>query len=193
VSKKSIGLYKEKGSKFHGYCFPVQSLDDVNQCLLEVKKEHHSARHHCYAYRLEEDGSMYRANDDGEPAHSAGDPILGQIDSSELTYTLIIVVRYFGGIKLGVGGLITAYRAAARDALDENLVVTKVIRCRFRISFSYARMNIVMRLLKVHQADMLENNFEITCTLTAEVDLERKKAFLDSWTDLHDVEVEEIS
>lgn len=189
---ESSGLYKDKGSKFHAYAFHVSTIEEVEACLEKVRKDHHSARHHCYAYRLEADGSAYRANDDGEPAHSAGDPILGQIDSHELTEVLIIVVRYFGGVKLGVGGLINAYRSAAKEALDDGRIVTTVVKCRIRVDFSYARMSEVMRIMKQTGADMKSNQFEVSCTLVAEMPLSDKADFLAAFEELHDVEVSEI-
>ena len=123
ISGKSEGLYKDRGSKFLSFSFPVSSEEEINQRLDEVRKKYHDARHHCYAWMLQPDQSKSRANDDGEPNHSAGDPILGQIKSFELTNTLVVVIRYFGGTKLGVGGLINAYKTAAANT---NLMISSI-------------------------------------------------------------------
>ena len=137
IKSATTGVYKEKGSKFIAYSFPVHSEDNVKEKLEEVKKLEHSARHHCYAYILNPDKSAQRANDDGEPSSTAGKPILGQILSNDLTNTLIVVVRYFGGVKLGVPGLIRSYKTAALDAISNSEIITKIIKEQFAVSYSY--------------------------------------------------------
>ena len=141
-------LFKEKGSKFFGYTFPVSSEKDVKEKLEELKKKHHTARHFCYAYQLGIDNIRFRANDDGEPNNSAGMPIYGQIQSFEVTNILIVSVRYFGGTKLGVGGLISAYKKSAQMALEVSDILTKTINIQYQLNFDYDLMNPVMRIVK---------------------------------------------
>lgn len=130
ISDDSEGFYKEKGSKFLSFAFPVHHEEDIKEKLDILRKKYYDARHHCYAYVLGKDKEIFRANDDGEPNHSAGDPILGQIKSNQLTNILIVVVRYFGGVKLGVGGLISAYRTAAAEAISNNVIVEAIVKKR---------------------------------------------------------------
>jgi uncharacterized YigZ family protein len=162
----STGLYKEKGSKFIAYAYPVYSEEEVKEKLEEVRKLEYAARHHCYAYTLHPDKSAWRANDDGEPANTAGKPILGQIQSKDLTNILIVVVRYFGGVKLGVGGLITAYRAAAAEALAEMPIEERYIKEVYCVHFQYPQMNEVMRIVKEKNLEVKEQDFQIDCKLT---------------------------
>lgn len=162
----SEGLYKEKGSKFIAYAFPVFSEDDVKERLEEIHKKEYAARHHCYAYTLHPDKLAWRTNDDGEPANTAGKPILGQIQSKDLTNILIVVVRYFGGVKLGVGGLITAYRAAAADALEDITIEKRFVKELYEVHFQYPQMNEVMRLVKDKSLEVINQNFQIDCKLT---------------------------
>lgn len=166
ISEETEYLLKEKGSKFFAYCFKVNNEQEVQARLHALKKTHHSARHHCYAYRFGKSGEQFRSNDDGEPNHSAGDPILRQLTGRDLTDTLVVVVRYFGGTKLGVGGLIQAYGRAAEGALE--LAGIKEVDCMVRaeVSFSYAQMSEVMRVLKSHELDMESHRFEVTCALS---------------------------
>jgi uncharacterized YigZ family protein len=148
IKSTSYGLYKEKGSKFEAYAYPVEAEEDVEDALREVRKMHPKARHHCFAYRLGMDQNQFRANDDGEPSGTAGRPILGQIDSFGLTNTLIVVVRYFGGTLLGASGLIRAYRSAAAGALEQANMVQKTQKNRYRISFHYRLMSPLMNAIK---------------------------------------------
>lgn len=148
ISGPAEGLYKEKGSKFLAFAYPVVSEEEVRAVLEKIRKEYYDARHHCYAYRLGLNGDVWRYNDDGEPSSTAGRPIYGQILSRELSDVLIVVVRYFGGIKLGVPGLIRAYKAAAADALDHAEVVEKVASEGYAVTFDYVAMDRVMRVLK---------------------------------------------
>ena len=133
ITAASEGLFTDRGSKFIAYAFPIKSEEEIKEYLEEIKKEHWKARHHCYAWRLGIDGNTYRANDDGEPSGTAGKPILGQLDSFEITDTLVVVVRYFGGTKLGVGGLINAYKSAAIDALQQVEIISKTIDNYYKI------------------------------------------------------------
>ena len=165
IKSATTGVYKEKGSKFIAYSFPVYSEENVKEKLEEVKKLEHSARHHCYAYILKPDKSAQRANDDGEPSSTAGKPILGQILSNDLTNILIVVVRYFGGVKLGVPGLIRSYKTAALDAISNSEIITKTIKEQFAVSFKYPQMNDVMRLVKEYNLEVVNTDFQIECNL----------------------------
>lgn len=140
-------LFKDRGSKFYGYAFPMAQVDELPALIEGLKKEHHSARHWCYAYQLGTSGNVYRVNDDGEPANSAGQPIYGQIQAFELTDVLVVVVRYFGGTKLGVGGLINAYRTAAKMALEACEVETRFVEVEFKVRSPYNMLGRVMRLI----------------------------------------------
>lgn len=177
ISKTSEGVYKEKGSKFLAFSFPVASENDIKNHLENLRKQYYDARHHCYAYVLGQDYGQYRANDDGEPNHSAGDPILGQIKSKELTNTLVVVVRYFGGTKLGVGGLINAYKVASEEALRNNEVVTIEITNIYSLNFSYEATNEVMRMVKDFHLEIIEQRYEADCFLTVNVKLEIEEQF----------------
>jgi uncharacterized YigZ family protein len=166
ISASSQGIFKEKGSKFIALAFPVSTEESVKLQLAALRKEYHDARHHCYAYCLGYDKSAWRVNDDGEPSGSAGKPIFGQIQSKDLTNILIVVIRYFGGIKLGIPGLINAYRTAAREALEEALIVTRTIEEEYEVSFEYPVMNDVMKILKEEHADILGQESENLCRIT---------------------------
>jgi uncharacterized YigZ family protein len=165
ISAESKGSYKEKGSKFLAFVFPVISEEEIRQKLAMLRKEYHDARHHCYAYRLGYDKSVFRINDDGEPSGTAGRPIYGQIVSHDLTRILIVVIRYFGGIKLGVPGLINAYKTATKDALDKASIVTKIIQEEYQVLFDYTAMNSVMKVLKEEEAVITSQEFENSCRL----------------------------
>ncbi|MFT2010086.1 IMPACT family protein [Pontibacter sp. 13R65] len=163
------GLYKEKGSKFISLAYPVYSEEEIKEIYAGLKKQYYDARHHCYAYSLGADKSRYRANDDGEPNHSAGDPILGQIRSADLSNVLVVVVRYFGGIKLGVSGLIHAYKTAAADAIANASIIEKHEMALLQVNFEYLQMNEVMSLVKEYNLEMRDQQFELSCKLTLEV------------------------
>lgn len=167
-------LFKDKNSKFFGYAFPITSEEDAKEHIEALKKQHHAARHWCYAYQLglEEHELIYRANDDGEPSNSAGMPIYGQIQSFELTNVLIVVVRYFGGIKLGVGGLISAYRTAAQMALENSKIIEKTIDFDLSLKFDYPLLNTVMRVIKEENLNITSQEMQISCKLVLTI---RKK------------------
>jgi len=192
LAKRSEGLYKVKGSKHFSYAFPVTSEEDIKSCLEVVKLDHHSARHHCYAWRLGHDASRYRTNDDGEPSNTAGPPILGVLKSNSITNVLVVVVRYFGGTKLGVGGLIDAYRTAAAYAIEEGRIIEKTRIKTYVIKYPYARMGDVMNLLKRAGISPQKTDFQITCTLEATVRLRDSTAFTKSIGDLEDVKISEV-
>lgn len=163
---RSEGLYKDRGSKFIAVAAPVGSAEEALSFIEEIRKEYHDARHHCFAYMIGIDGSEWRVNDDGEPTGSAGFPILGQIRSFNLSNVVIVVVRYFGGTLLGVGGLINAYRSSARDALESAKIVTRQLKETFIIEFPYSSMNSVMTLVKDNKLEQINQIFELECTLT---------------------------
>ncbi|MAW21733.1 MAG: YigZ family protein [Flavobacteriales bacterium] len=165
IKNPTIGFYKEKGSKFISYLFPVYSEEDVKEKLVKIKKLEHAARHHCYAYIINSDKSEQRANDDGEPSSTAGKPILGQIQSNNLTNTLIIVARYFGGTKLGVPGLIRSYKKAASDAISSGIILKKTIKEEYKVDFKFPQINNVMRLIKENELEVVSTNFKTDCTL----------------------------
>ncbi|MFP4556628.1 MAG: IMPACT family protein [Bacteroidales bacterium] len=165
IEQTSQGIYKEKGSKFIALAFPVKTEEEVKEVQQELRKKYHDARHHCYAYVIGFKGEAWRANDDGEPSSTAGKPIHGQILSRNLTNTLVVVIRYFGGTKLGVSGLINAYKTAASEALDANEVVKRTINDIYRLSFDYEDTNDIMRLLKDDGVNILEQNFGAACDM----------------------------
>lgn len=160
------GLYKEKGSKFISYAIPASTENEVKQELESLRNKYHDARHHCYAYVMGFDKNANRANDDGEPSGTAGRPILGQIVSADLTNTLIVVIRYFGGIKLGVSGLIQAYRTAAREAIGQTNIISRIISDVYELNFGYAAMNDVMRTIKEESCTILSTQFDLQNKIT---------------------------
>ena len=159
------GIYKEKGSKFLSFAIPVSNADEVKEIVKNYRKEYYDSRHVCYAYMLGAERKEFRANDDGEPSGTAGRPILGQINSRELTNILVIVVRYFGGILLGTGGLVVAYKEATTDALDQAEVIEKTVDETISIVFDYVLMNEVMRIIKDTNAQISSQNFEDQCAM----------------------------
>ena len=165
LKSPSEGIYKEKGSKFLAFAFPVNTEDEIKKRLDEVGKEYYDARHHCYAWFLGADKSRYRANDDGEPSNSAGKPILGKLQSHDLSQILIVVVRYFGGIKLGVGGLINAYRSAADDAILNGTIIQRKMKTFFEVNFGYDAMNDVMIIIKSKKIDQFSHQFKLDCKI----------------------------
>lgn len=169
IAKPAEGSYSEKRSKFLAYAFPVQTEQEVKTRLAEIQKKHWDARHHCYAYILGPHKDAYRLNDNGEPSGTAGRPIYGQLLSKDLTNTLVIVVRYFGGIKLGVSGLQNAYKVAAREALDAAVIEERTIQEQYRVVFEYAKMNDIMQILKDPEIQVLDRQSDMRCTYTISV------------------------
>jgi uncharacterized YigZ family protein len=169
LAKSSSGTYKEKGSKFLYFAFPVENEEQIKDELLALKKVYFDATHHCYAWVLGPKGLLFRANDDGEPNHSAGDPILGQIRSHQLTHILIVVVRYFGGTKLGVSGLIQAYKSSAALAIEESEILEKWVMQKLKIEFSYDRMNEVMKIVKSENLNIIKQELGLDCRFTLEM------------------------
>ena len=163
VTTPTEGIYKEKGSKFLAFSMPVENSEQVKELVKTFKKDYYDARHVCYAYMLGAERKEWRANDDGEPSGTAGRPILGQINTRELTNILVIVVRYFGGILLGTGGLTVAYKEAAADALNQAEIIEKTVNCEMTIHFEYSIMNSVMRIVKETNAMILDQGYENDC------------------------------
>lgn len=182
-------LFKDKNSKFYGYVFPVQSEEDIKPYINQLKKEHHAARHWCYAYQIGTETIAYRANDDGEPNNSAGMPIYGQIQSFGLTNVLIVVVRYFGGVKLGVGGLINAYKTTAQMILEAATIVNKTINNDFLISFDYKNMNKVMRIIKEKQLTIVNQKMELGCQITISVRKNEAPMIYDIFNNLFEINI----
>ena len=185
----SEGIYKEKGSKFLAFAFPVNTEEDIKEKLEEIRKEYYDARHHCYAWFLGADKSRYRANDDGEPSNSAGKPILGKLQSHDLSQVLIIVVRYFGGVKLGVGGLINAYRSAADDAIKNGTIVKRRMKTIFEINFGYDAMNDVMTIIKSKKIEQLSHQFEMDCKIKLAVPLSEFQSVKEGFLKFEGVQV----
>lgn len=165
IEGQAEGIYKEKGSRFIALAYPVTREEEIRDIIAGLKEKYYDARHHCYAWRLGAAKTHFRANDDGEPSSTAGKPILGQIQSNDLTNILIVVIRYFGGIKLGVSGLINAYREAAADVLRNAVIIEKTVDEQLRIHFSYMVMNDVMKIVKEEEPEVLERNFEMECDM----------------------------
>lgn len=169
IATVSEGIYKEKGSKFLAFAVPVENEAEVKEKVAFYKKQYHDARHHCYAYILGYNKDAYRQNDDGEPSGTAGRPIHGQLLSKDVTNVLLVVVRYFGGIKLGVSGLITAYKTAAKDALENAQIIEKIVQEPYTISFDYQYLNSVMQILKDESVQILSQGYENNCVVNFKV------------------------
>ena len=186
------GLYKEKGSKFLAFAFPVRSTDEVKQHLEALRKEYFDARHHCYAYILGPTKDVYRVNDDGEPSGTGGRPIHGQLLSADLTDTLIVVVRYFGGVLLGASGLANAYKTAARDAIEHAEIVEKTIDVRYRLQFEYVLMNDVMRIVKEFGLTPMNQDYNHDCRLELSVRQSQSVRLYDALAKLRAVTIETL-
>jgi uncharacterized YigZ family protein len=190
ASRPSTGqLYKEKGSKFYSYVFPVENESEVKIYLADLKKQHYGARHWCYAYQIGTSPKYYRANDDGEPSNSAGMPIYGQIQAYDLTNILVVVVRYFGGIKLGVGGLVAAYKIAAKMGIEETDIIEKTINLRYFIHYDYSDINKVMRIIKEHGAEIKSNSMESTPVIEVEIRKNLSPTFISAFENLHTIQL----
>ncbi|MBZ0100281.1 MAG: YigZ family protein [Taibaiella sp.] len=167
ITAPTTSDFRDRGSKFFGFAYPVQDVEEVKEKVKALKKEHPKAVHHCYAFRIGTDGTLFRANDDGEPSGSAGKPMLGQIDSAELTNVLVVIVRYFGGSLLGVPGLINAYKTATAEALSKAEIVEKWIEEKLSLTFDYPAMNEVMHLLKQSEATIYKQDLQLFCEVEA--------------------------
>jgi len=183
ISKPSTGIYKELGSKFLSFAYPINSEDEIKDILSSIHKRYFDARHHCYAYRIGKEGEIWRANDDGEPSSTGGKPILGQLLSNELSDVLVIVVRYFGGTKLGVPGLIRAYRSAAADAIANSEIIDKTLMRELVISFDYIQMNDILKKTRDLQAEIVEQQFDNLCQLKLRIREGNLSKFCEIMTD----------
>lgn len=193
IAQRSTAEFKDRGSKFLAFVFPMDSTDDFKKELQELKKEHPKAVHHCFAYRIGTDGNSFRASDDGEPSGTAGKPILGQIDSKGITNAGVIVVRYWGGTMLGVPGLINAYKTAASLALQITPTVEKQIESEYSIEFNYTRMNEVMTIMKQFNCSIHSNEMQLFCNIRAGIPKRRSDDVLNRLNDLQDVAVKKIA
>lgn len=185
-------LYREKGSKFLGYAFPVTNEDQIKEHIEALRKEHHNARHWCYAWQLGKGYEHYRANDDGEPSNSAGMPIYGQIQSFDLTNVLVVSVRYFGGTKLGVGGLIQAYKTSAQLALEASRIVERTIDIPFRLTFDYPEMDIVMRTIKEQDLKITNQNMALDCEIDIAVRKKDAERIYELFDSIYKVEIKNL-
>lgn len=177
IGSPSEGIYKESGSRFLAFAYPVETEEEAKALLQEKRKEYYDARHHCLAFRVGYKGDVWRASDDGEPSGSAGKPILGQIDSAGLSDIAVIVVRYFGGVKLGIPGLVRAYKTATADALSKADIVTKTAAKHYEIGFDYLQMNAVMKVLKSLELTPLKQDFAEKCSIIVRVRLSHEDVF----------------
>ena len=192
TSPSSEILFKEKNSKFFGYAFPITSEYEIKSILFNLRKQHFGAGHFCYAFQLGTETLFFRINDDGEPNNSAGMPIYGQIQSFSLTNILVVVVRFFGGVKLGVGGLITAYKTAAQMALEETVIIEKTIDIHYEISFDYKNMNKVMRIIKEKNLVILSQQMEERCQIQISTRKKNAEIIFDIFTNLFEIEIKKI-
>ena len=192
VSPSTEILFKEKNSKFFGYAFPLTTEDEIKSHLDKLRKKHFGAGHFCYAFQLGIDTLFFRANDDGEPNNSAGMPIYGQIQSFGLTNVLVVVVRFFGGVKLGVGGLISAYKTAAQMALEESVILEKTIDVQFQISFDYKNMNKVMRIIKEKNLEIISQQMKESCQIKIATRKKNAEIIFDIFFNLFEIEIKKI-
>lgn len=193
IEKTYSGYFKDKGSKFYSFAYPIQSEEEVKDIILQLKKEHHSARHHCYAWRLGTAEIRSRANDDGEPSSTAGKPILGQLQSFEVTNILVVVVRYFGGTLLGVSGLINAYKTATTEVLNNAELVEKLIENTFELSFEYEMMNPVMQQLKQAGLEIVDTDFRESCRLSFSVRKSEAENAKRMFEELYGVKIKQLN
>lgn len=193
IEQAATAEFKDRGSKFLAYAYAVNTLADVKLRLQDLKKLHPKAVHHCYAYRIGTDGTVFRANDDGEPSGSAGKPILGQIDSAGLSNTLVVVVRYFGGTLLGVPGLINAYKTATADALSNAPVAEKWIEDKYELSFDYPGMGEVMYLLRQSEASIYEQDLQLFCRVVAGIPRKHAGVYVQKLSEIRGVKMEQVT
>jgi len=189
IQAPTEGFYKEKGSKFLAFAYPVRTEVEVKARQEELRKKYYDARHHCYAFMLGAKHQNYRASDDGEPKHSAGDPILGQIRAFDLTNILVVVVRYFGGTKLGVGGLINAYKTATAEALQVAEIEEKLITSELKIQFEYDQMNLVMKMIKDYDLEIVQQDQAMNCTMTLAIRQNQFEEVAEKFGTMHPLKV----
>ncbi|MEP6674261.1 MAG: YigZ family protein [Ferruginibacter sp.] len=193
IGESSTEEFKDRGSKFIAYAFPIATVDDFKKKLQQLKKEHPKAVHHCFAYRIGTDGNNFRAGDDGEPSGTAGKPILGQLDSKELTNVCIIVVRYWGGTLLGVPGLINAYKTSAALALQTTPVIQKQVEVNYTLQFDYTQMNEVMMILKQYSCTIMSQEAQLFCIIQTGIPKSRLQDVLYKLNDLRNIEVKKMA
>lgn len=192
IEETSEGLFKDKGSRFISYAYQVNSEDEIREIVQAIKKEHHSARHHCYAWRLGANKANFRMNDDGEPSSTAGKPILGQIQSFDLTNILIVVVRYFGGTLLGVSGLINAYRNAALDAINNARIIEKLVEKWLLVEFDYLAMNDVMKVFKDEKLPQIDPQYDLNCRVKTFIRLSHTERIEQEFLKIEGVNIKEL-
>jgi uncharacterized YigZ family protein len=180
INKSVETIYKEKGSKFLSFLYPVTSLDEVKEYLTQLKKKYYDATHHCYAYIIGADKEQFRMNDDGEPSSTAGKPIYGQLQSNDLTNVLLVVVRYFGGTKLGVSGLIKAYKESSAECIAQAETVERQVKNKYNIYFAYEDMNLVMNILKQNNAEQKNQHFDLNCQIEVLIEKRNVSKFENS-------------
>ncbi len=185
-------LFKEKNSKFFGYAFPITSDEEVKTILEPLRKKHFNAVHFCYAYQIGTDKIQFRANDDGEPSNTAGMPIYGQIQSHELTNIIIVVVRFFGGTKLGVGGLISAYKTTAQQALEASLIIERTIDVQYKITFDYKNINKVMRIIKEKNLTIISQKMELNCEIVLTTRKKKSKIVFEIFDNLFEITIKKV-
>lgn len=185
-------LFKDKNSKFFGYAYPITSEEEAKVLIEDLKKKHHQARHWCYAWQIGKENHQFRANDDGEPSNTAGMPIYGQIQSFDVTNILIVVVRHYGGIKLGVGGLINAYKTTAQMALENSKIVKRTIDKVFVIKFDYPEMNLVMRVIKEHNLNIIEQKLELDCEIHISVRKKIAEEIFKKFESIYKIEIKNL-
>ena len=185
-------LFKEKNSKLFGYSFPIQTEAEVKPIIEGLRKQHPHAVHYCYAYQIGTDTLLYRANDDGEPSNTAGMPIYGQIQSFGVTNILVVVVRFFGGVKLGVGGLISTYRTAAQMTLESSEIIEKTIDIHFQIAFDYKNINKVMRVIKEKGVEIVSQKMEMSCEIEILTRKKNAEMIFDIFNTMFEVEIKQL-
>lgn len=185
-------LFKDRGSKFYGYAFPVTNEEEIKENIEFIKKQHYNARHWCYAWQLGKSYNQYRANDDGEPSNSAGMPIFGQLQAFNVTNILVVVVRYFGGTKLGVGGLIQAYKTGAKLALENSIIIEKTINEEFLLKFEYSEMNTVMRVIKDESILIINQKMELNCEFIISVRKKEANKVFEIFDNTYKVSIKKI-
>mgnify|MGYP003472130380 FL=1 len=190
IDKSVESIYKEKGSKFLSFLYPVSSVDEVKEYLTQLKKKYYDATHHCYAYIIGYDKETFRMNDDGEPSSTAGKPIYGQLQSNDLTNVLLVVVRYFGGTKLGVSGLIKAYKESSAECIALAKIVEKQVKNKYNIYFAYEDMNLVMNILKQNNAEQKNQIFDLNCQIEVLIDKRNTSKFESSIPPVSTIRIE---
>lgn len=190
VSKSVESIYKEKGSKFLSFLYPVTSVEEVKEYLTQLKKKYYDATHHCYAYIIGYDKETFRMNDDGEPSSTAGKPIYGQLQSNDLTNVLLVVVRYFGGTKLGVSGLIKAYKESSAECIALAQIVERQVKHKYNIYFAYEDMNVVMNILKQNNAEQKNQIFDLNCQIEVLIDKRNSSKFESSIPPVSTIRIE---